>query len=180
MFVVLGLLVFPKDLPEVALAARPAVTAPPLEVDALGTLELVEFDVAGDHAIAGAAVRELGLPRSALVALVARRVTRSRHVEAPSSSQATGSSCSHPARLGPSSRTSLRVGAGGSSYAKQASISDAYVSRSQTSSALPDRRDDIVCPSSPTSPARVLSKAVDASSPLPRKRIARFEPWRTE
>ena len=51
---------------------RPAVTAAPLEVDALGSLELVEFDVAGDHAIAGAAVRELGLPRSALVALVAR------------------------------------------------------------------------------------------------------------
>jgi cell volume regulation protein A len=51
---------------------RPAVTAAPLEVDALGTLELVDFDVAGDHAIAGAAVRELGLPRSALIALVAR------------------------------------------------------------------------------------------------------------
>jgi len=51
---------------------RPTVTAAPLEVDALGSLELVEFDVAGDHAIAGAAVRELGLPRSALIALVAR------------------------------------------------------------------------------------------------------------
>lgn len=51
---------------------RPAVVAPPLEVDALGSLELVEFDVAGDHAIAGAAVRELGLPRSALIAVVAR------------------------------------------------------------------------------------------------------------
>ena len=48
------------------------MTAAPLEVDALGSLELVEFDVAGDHAIAGAAVRELGLPRSALIALVAR------------------------------------------------------------------------------------------------------------
>lgn len=51
---------------------RPAVAAAPLEVDALGALELVEFDVAGDHAIAGAAVRELGLPRSALIAVVAR------------------------------------------------------------------------------------------------------------
>ncbi len=51
---------------------RPEVVAAPLEVDALGTLELVEFDVAGDHAIAGALVRELGLPRSALIALVAR------------------------------------------------------------------------------------------------------------
>ena len=51
---------------------RPEMTTAPLEVDALGSLELVEFDVAGDHAIAGAAVRELGLPRSALIALVAR------------------------------------------------------------------------------------------------------------
>jgi cell volume regulation protein A len=51
---------------------RPAVTTPPLEVDTLGTLELVEFDVAGDHAIAGAFVRELGLPRSALIAVIAR------------------------------------------------------------------------------------------------------------
>jgi potassium/hydrogen antiporter len=51
---------------------RPAVVAAPLEVDALGSLELVEFDVAGDHAIAGAEVRELGLPRSALIAVVAR------------------------------------------------------------------------------------------------------------
>jgi cell volume regulation protein A len=51
---------------------RPAVVAPPLEVDALGSLELVEFDVAGDHAIAGAVVRELGLPRTALIAVVAR------------------------------------------------------------------------------------------------------------
>jgi cell volume regulation protein A len=51
---------------------RPTAAAAPLEVDALGTLELVEFDVAGDHAIAGAAVRELGLPRRALIAVVAR------------------------------------------------------------------------------------------------------------
>jgi cell volume regulation protein A len=52
---------------------RPAVVAAPLEVDALGSLELVEFDVAGDHAIAGSAVRELGLPRNALIAVVARQ-----------------------------------------------------------------------------------------------------------
>ena len=52
--------------------ARPASVAPPLEVDALGPLELVEFEVTGDHAIAGAAVRELGLPRSALIAVVSR------------------------------------------------------------------------------------------------------------
>jgi cell volume regulation protein A len=36
---------------------QPEVVAAPLEVDALGSLELVEFDVAGDHAIAGALVR---------------------------------------------------------------------------------------------------------------------------
>ena len=52
---------------------RPTVAGPPLEVDTRGSLELVEFDVAGDHAISGAAVRELGLPRSALVAVIARR-----------------------------------------------------------------------------------------------------------
>ena len=51
---------------------RPAGVTAPLEVDALGSLELVEFNVAGDHAISGAVVRELGLPRTALVAVVAR------------------------------------------------------------------------------------------------------------
>ena len=51
---------------------RPAIVVAPLEVDALGSLELVEFDVAGDHAIAGAVVRELGLPRTALIAVIAR------------------------------------------------------------------------------------------------------------
>jgi len=51
---------------------RPAMVVAPLEVDALGSLELVEFDVAGDHAIAGAVVRELGLPRTALIAVIAR------------------------------------------------------------------------------------------------------------
>jgi cell volume regulation protein A len=51
---------------------RPRVTVPPLEVDALGPLELVEFDVATDHAIAGASVRELGLPPHALVAVISR------------------------------------------------------------------------------------------------------------
>jgi potassium/hydrogen antiporter len=50
----------------------PAVAAAPLEVHVLGSLELVDFDVAPEHAIAGSAVRELGLPRSALVAVVAR------------------------------------------------------------------------------------------------------------
>ena len=50
----------------------PAVAAPPIEVGSLSSLDLVEFDVAPDHAIAGARVRELGLPRSALVAVVAR------------------------------------------------------------------------------------------------------------
>ncbi len=38
--------------------ARPVRAQPPIEVDALGPLELVEFDVAGDHAVAGVAVRE--------------------------------------------------------------------------------------------------------------------------
>ncbi len=50
----------------------PAVVPPPLDVDGLGSLDLVDFAVAGDHAIAGSAVRELGLPRSALVAVISR------------------------------------------------------------------------------------------------------------
>jgi cell volume regulation protein A len=50
----------------------PRVVVPPLEVGALSSLDLVDFDVAPDHAIAGVAVRELGLPRTALVAVVAR------------------------------------------------------------------------------------------------------------
>jgi potassium/hydrogen antiporter len=50
----------------------PPSVARPLQVDAAGPLDLVEFDVAPDDAIAGAAVRELGLPRSALVAVIGR------------------------------------------------------------------------------------------------------------
>jgi cell volume regulation protein A len=49
-----------------------APSQPPLEVTRTGTLDLEEFRVAADHAIAGAAVRELGLPREALVAVVVR------------------------------------------------------------------------------------------------------------
>jgi potassium/hydrogen antiporter len=50
----------------------PVPTEAPLEVSHLSKLELIDFAVAGDHAIAGAAVRELGLPRSAIVAVVVR------------------------------------------------------------------------------------------------------------
>ena len=35
-------------------------------------LDLVDFAVSGDHAIAGSAVRELGLPRDALIAVITR------------------------------------------------------------------------------------------------------------
>lgn len=51
---------------------RPPKILPPLKVDAVGPLELVEFDVAPEHAIAGASVRELGLPPHALIAAVNR------------------------------------------------------------------------------------------------------------
>jgi len=44
----------------------------PLEVGPLSKLDLVDFVVAPDHAIAGAAVREVGLPRSAIIAVVTR------------------------------------------------------------------------------------------------------------
>jgi cell volume regulation protein A len=54
------------------LVTRPAAPPAPLEVGAWSALELEEFVVAPDHAIAGSAVRELGLPREALVAVVVR------------------------------------------------------------------------------------------------------------
>jgi potassium/hydrogen antiporter len=54
------------------LIGPPATSGPPLEVTRTGLLDLEEFRVASDHAIAGAAVRELGLPREALVAVVVR------------------------------------------------------------------------------------------------------------
>jgi potassium/hydrogen antiporter len=48
-------------------------TEPPLEVStAWDSLELVQFVVADDDAVSGAPVRELGLPREALVAVVVR------------------------------------------------------------------------------------------------------------
>jgi cell volume regulation protein A len=50
----------------------PARAEHPLEVAATSQLELVDFAVASDHAIAGAVVRELGLPREALVAVINR------------------------------------------------------------------------------------------------------------
>jgi cell volume regulation protein A len=52
--------------------ARPVRGVPPIEVDHRGQLDLIEFDVASEHAIVGAAVSELGLPRGALIAVIAR------------------------------------------------------------------------------------------------------------
>lgn len=52
--------------------AGPGLRAPPIEVDVGGHLDLVEFDVTEDHAIAGATVSETGLPRGALIAVVVR------------------------------------------------------------------------------------------------------------
>jgi len=46
--------------------------SPPLQVAHGHSLNVVEFAVADDHAIAGSAVRELGLPRDTLVAVVVR------------------------------------------------------------------------------------------------------------
>jgi cell volume regulation protein A len=54
------------------LSPAPPVHEAPLEVGPLSQLDLVDFVVAGDHAIAGSAVRELGLPRSALIAVINR------------------------------------------------------------------------------------------------------------
>jgi cell volume regulation protein A len=55
------------------LVMQAPVARPPLEVGhGWESLNVVEFAVADDHAIAGSAVRELGLPRDALVAVVVR------------------------------------------------------------------------------------------------------------
>jgi len=59
------------------LAQRLGLTSPASPVlsnddGSLGELELVEFTVAGNHAINGSAVSELGLPRDALVAVIKR------------------------------------------------------------------------------------------------------------
>jgi cell volume regulation protein A len=50
----------------------PRAAAPPIAVDHLGSLDLIDFAVGADHSIAGSRVRELGLPRTALIAVVAR------------------------------------------------------------------------------------------------------------
>ncbi len=54
------------------LVPGPPAQEAPLEVSPLARLDLVDFAVAHDHAIAGVAVRELGLPRSAIVAVIGR------------------------------------------------------------------------------------------------------------
>ena len=50
----------------------PAVREAPLEVGPMSQLDLVEFPVAGDHAVTGSKVSELGLPRNALIAVIHR------------------------------------------------------------------------------------------------------------
>jgi potassium/hydrogen antiporter len=54
------------------LSPAPPVHEPPLEVGHQSKLDLVDFAVAGDHAVNGSAVRELGLPRDALIAVISR------------------------------------------------------------------------------------------------------------
>jgi potassium/hydrogen antiporter len=54
------------------LSKAPTSRDAPLQVGERSQLDLIEFAVMPDHAIAGAAVRELGLPRNAIVAVVER------------------------------------------------------------------------------------------------------------
>jgi cell volume regulation protein A len=54
------------------ISPAPPVHEPPLEVGPLSKLDLVDFAVADDHAVNGSAVRELGLPRDALIAVISR------------------------------------------------------------------------------------------------------------
>ena len=53
-------------------APAPLVRDAPIELGHESKLDLVDFAVAGGHAVNGSAVRELGLPRAALVAVIAR------------------------------------------------------------------------------------------------------------
>jgi len=53
-------------------APAPPVPEPPLEVGPMSRLDLVDFAVGAEHAVNGSAVRELGLPRDALIALIHR------------------------------------------------------------------------------------------------------------
>jgi cell volume regulation protein A len=54
------------------LSSAPPRLEAPLEIGERSDLALIDFVVAPDHAIAGSAVRELGLPRTAIVAVVER------------------------------------------------------------------------------------------------------------
>jgi cell volume regulation protein A len=54
---------------------RPSTGEPPLRMASESDVELVDFAVATDHSVNGSAVRELGLPRDALVAVIARGST---------------------------------------------------------------------------------------------------------
>jgi cell volume regulation protein A len=51
---------------------RPALSRPPIEVGAVQGADLFEYVVREGHAVAGRPVRELGLPRTALVAVIVR------------------------------------------------------------------------------------------------------------
>ena len=54
-------------------SSRPPAPEAPLEVDPTSELVLVPFTVSADDAVDGAAVRELGLPRDALIAVINRK-----------------------------------------------------------------------------------------------------------
>ena len=54
------------------LSAAPPTHEAPIEVGESSPLDLLDFVVAPDHAIAGVAVREVGLPRTAIIAVVVR------------------------------------------------------------------------------------------------------------
>lgn len=54
------------------ISPAPPMHEPPLEVGPLSQLDLVDFAVADDHAVNGSAVRELGLPRDSLIAVINR------------------------------------------------------------------------------------------------------------
>ena len=86
----------------------------PIEVGVGSKLELIDFAVAADHAVAGSAVRELGLPRRRSSPSSRAATSRSRRAAARSSCRATACSCSRRGRSGGTSTTSSRAGGGAS------------------------------------------------------------------
>lgn len=102
-----------------------ARTEAPIEVTRdWHSLNVIEFAVADDHAIAGSAVRELGLPREALVAVLVRGDEAIPPRGSTTIHPATCSSSSSPTAKGRNSRMCSPAGGSGSRPSTSAAPDD--------------------------------------------------------